>query len=306
MVHKRRKSWLDIAKGITIVLMVLGHTSIPVVVSNFIYNFHMPLFFIASGYVGHYEKYTLGEYIKHKFYTIMLPFLSYSVFVILLQYGLGTMDIIKFMKTGWEGYALWFIPVLYFSSILVVSVYFIKKTIVRYIIIFGGLLIGYCLCYYAVSLPWNLSSIPYATFLIFIGGQLRSFSKMIEDASKCSWKFSLCFVVTVICSQTGRLDLAWNNILPIFPLTIGAIVGTLMVFVLSVMIEKYTKWISLILQSVGKETFIVVALSQITIMYVNHFFIMNTLSKYILLVIVLCIWKYVKDYINRMVKIKIL
>lgn len=45
-----RVAWLDIAKGMAIILMVLGHTSIPAVASNFIYAFHMPLFFIALGH----------------------------------------------------------------------------------------------------------------------------------------------------------------------------------------------------------------------------------------------------------------
>ena len=35
---KTRNQWLDVAKGITIILMVLGHTSIPQVISNFITN----------------------------------------------------------------------------------------------------------------------------------------------------------------------------------------------------------------------------------------------------------------------------
>jgi len=46
---KERIEWLDIAKCITIILMVVGHTTIPKILSNFIWAFHMPLFFIASG-----------------------------------------------------------------------------------------------------------------------------------------------------------------------------------------------------------------------------------------------------------------
>ena len=49
MEYKRLK-WLDIAKGLGIILMVLGHTSIPKFASDFIWSFHMPLFFIASGF----------------------------------------------------------------------------------------------------------------------------------------------------------------------------------------------------------------------------------------------------------------
>lgn len=102
-IEPKRKYWLDIAKGIAIFLMVIGHTSIPNVVSNFIYAFHMPLFFIASGLTSNYGKHTVGGYVKHKSYTIMLPFLTYSVIVILLQYNIGALDATNFLKTGWGG-----------------------------------------------------------------------------------------------------------------------------------------------------------------------------------------------------------
>lgn len=102
-IEPKRKYWLDIAKGIAIFLMVIGHTSIPNVVSNFIYAFHMPLFFIASGLTSNYGKHTVGGYVKHKSYTIMLPFLTYSVIVILLQYSIGALDATNFLKTGWGG-----------------------------------------------------------------------------------------------------------------------------------------------------------------------------------------------------------
>ena len=46
VVNKQRIDWIDIAKGIGIFLMVVGHTSIPSFLSNYIFSFHMPLFFI--------------------------------------------------------------------------------------------------------------------------------------------------------------------------------------------------------------------------------------------------------------------
>ena len=48
--ERKRIQWLDIAKGLAIILMILGHTSIPKFAADFIWLFHMPLFFIASGY----------------------------------------------------------------------------------------------------------------------------------------------------------------------------------------------------------------------------------------------------------------
>lgn len=44
-------NYITIAKSIGIILMVLGHIEIPSLLKNFIYVFHMPLFFFCSGYL---------------------------------------------------------------------------------------------------------------------------------------------------------------------------------------------------------------------------------------------------------------
>ena len=43
-----RIDWIDLTKGIAIFLMVCGHTSIPLSISNWIWSFHMPLFFLRN------------------------------------------------------------------------------------------------------------------------------------------------------------------------------------------------------------------------------------------------------------------
>lgn len=45
----KRIEWIDVAKGICIVLMVVGHTRLPSIISNWIWSFHMPFFFFISG-----------------------------------------------------------------------------------------------------------------------------------------------------------------------------------------------------------------------------------------------------------------
>jgi fucose 4-O-acetylase-like acetyltransferase len=51
MAKKKRMMWLDIAKGLAIILMVLGHClSDQTALHDFIYSFHMPLFFLAAGF----------------------------------------------------------------------------------------------------------------------------------------------------------------------------------------------------------------------------------------------------------------
>ena len=57
---KKRIAWLDTAKGIGIILVVLGHSMSPILTGHmvmeslykFLYMFHMPLFFFLSGVVS--------------------------------------------------------------------------------------------------------------------------------------------------------------------------------------------------------------------------------------------------------------
>lgn len=49
MKRETRKTYIDAAKGIGILLMILGHTMTPGVGKDMIYSFHMPLFFVCSG-----------------------------------------------------------------------------------------------------------------------------------------------------------------------------------------------------------------------------------------------------------------
>ena len=300
-----RKLWLDIAKGIAIILMVIGHTSIPISASNFIYAFHMPLFFMASGFTSNYRKHRPIDYIFHKASAIMLPFTVYSVIVACLLHCILGNDVLSLLSNGWGGYALWFIPVLYLASILAMLASRAENAYLRYCLMLCLILCGYCLSYYNISLPWALSTVPYATFLILVGTELKRFQKWIE-ASSHFWDIVLLLSATVAISQFQRLDMAWNHITPIVPLTIGAMAGTLMVFRVSVLIERHMKWCASLLQKIGRETYIVVAFSQITVLCINHFFAINPILKYALLVAVLVMLKYAKDGVNNLMKIKIL
>ena len=44
---KDKNNFLSTAKGIGIILMVMGHSGVPGDIDKFIYQFHMPLFFFC-------------------------------------------------------------------------------------------------------------------------------------------------------------------------------------------------------------------------------------------------------------------
>ena len=73
--YLKRNQWVDVAKGIAIILMVLGHTAIPDSLSRFIYSFHMPLFFIASGMMTTWTKYSVKKFVYKKIKNFSIVFM---------------------------------------------------------------------------------------------------------------------------------------------------------------------------------------------------------------------------------------
>lgn len=81
-----RKKELDIIKGCGILLMVIGHSGFPF--WHFIYLFHMPIFFIASGYVfnsSYSQNYdSIKTFVYKRIKSLWLPFFTFSSFFLLL------------------------------------------------------------------------------------------------------------------------------------------------------------------------------------------------------------------------------
>ena len=300
-----RNQWLDVAKGITIMLMVVGHSSLPLYLIFFIYSFHMPLFFIASGWTSNRGKYSTSEFLFKKTKALLLPFTIYSAVVLGLQVSAGLMKIEDFVCNGWGlGYALWFIPVLFFANVLTYMIYKIEDTLARYMIAIALVLIGCILAYFHILLPWNIATIPVATVFVMLGSECRRWQRYIDEPKM--WLLFCATAITIGISQIWNLDLCFNSILPFIPKFVGAISGTLMVFLLSSYIAKYTKVCSRALQAVGHETYVVVAFSQIIIMLLNQYFTLNAALKYGILVIVLVLLVNLKNTINRALKFKLL
>ena len=87
--------WVLIAKGIGIILVVIGHFS-PKLAPNYwveiikiIYSFHMPLFFLLSGFLFNNEKYSYLMLIKLKIKRLLYPFISIATIFFIIKYSSG-------------------------------------------------------------------------------------------------------------------------------------------------------------------------------------------------------------------------
>lgn len=85
MTKDNRIEWIDICKGIGIILVVIGHTGIGQIspaIYDYIYSFHMPLFYFLSGLTFKNDKYnSLATFLKRRFWTLILPFLILNLIV---------------------------------------------------------------------------------------------------------------------------------------------------------------------------------------------------------------------------------
>lgn len=121
-----RIEWVDNLKGLLMILVVSGHIFhgfnpgedfYPQ--TQFISTFHMPLFFLISGFlsVGISER-KIGAYVKQKCRTILLPFVSFVVVgtIINVDYTL-----LSYFTTPAK-HDLWFLYNLFIYSILLIII----------------------------------------------------------------------------------------------------------------------------------------------------------------------------------------
>lgn len=88
----QRNIAIDITKAIAIILMILGHCQgINPLFRNFIFSFHMPLFFILSGYF--YKQRPLKCLFISGYSHLVKPYFITSFFVILLCFTAGKYEL---------------------------------------------------------------------------------------------------------------------------------------------------------------------------------------------------------------------
>lgn len=91
--------------------------------------------FIASGWTTNFVKDSWRGFLYKKARGLVIPFLVYSLVVILIQDAMGWKSILSLVLEGWGGYALWFIPVLYLTLINARLTLLLSKSKVRLLIV---------------------------------------------------------------------------------------------------------------------------------------------------------------------------
>lgn len=219
-----RLEWIDITKAITIILMIAGHTvAYGTETRNLIFSFHMPLFYILTGYTirGCKSWKEIAYATAKDFRKIYMPVIYTSTVLIFLRTILfrDSLDntIWILLKSIFWGFAvgnnghpalgaLWFLVVLFWSKLLyrIITHLFTEEN--------AGIVFLFCmiLTYFIskrVWLPQSLDLVPLVSFFIFTGKFLaRSkaiFSKNKTTVILLSFVFWICAWMSGIYIEVG-------------------------------------------------------------------------------------------------------
>lgn len=241
----RRDVTLDVLKGLGIILMVIGHSGFPY--TDFIYRFHMAVFFMASGYVWNDKKAadipSLKRSLLSRVKGLWLPYvlgngtfaLLNNVFVRLLLYpqesrmtlaeiAVNFAKILLFSGHTQLGGAFWFLRTLFVVSVVHLAVRFVAThwkygkafyAVVVVSTLAGAVWIDRTGC----TLPFNMHTFfsGYTAFLM--GALLRRYSVM-ERTKKYSRAMIPVGLALLVFSPLDRVEMGVGSIgsLPLFVL----------------------------------------------------------------------------------------
>ena len=277
---KQRLDWLDIAKGIAILLVIVGHTvNNPSIIRQVIFSFHMPLFFILAGYTFRIKPW--GELLKTSAMRLLVPYflvaLSWWIPYSLanselvdgssLAAGLG---IILFASGtyvpsfGFDAVGMsWFLMALFVSRLLLnalmilferVQLPVIAQGIVCLAIAFAGISFSKL---FGVYLPLSGDVSLYTLFLMWCGHTARKYRLSPESAR---WYVVLAvFAIWLACIQVGPFEISSRNFAHPVAGTVGALAGTFFVCWVSTIVERlksvgFLRWLERFLVFCGKNS----------------------------------------------------
>lgn len=256
-----RNHIIDIAKGIGIILVVFGHvinSNVDIFgknVNNMIYIFHMPLFFLISGYLTKYEKNIDSKnYIKKKAKGILLPFFNFSLFWFFYwfiierrfrnQMAAPTIKIFIniFLGTINEKYllpniVLWFLPCLFISEVMYyiirkINNYYLQNVLVIILFIFGIIL-----CKYNIILPFGLETAFVSIIFLLIGNYFSVNENKIKNRKYLVITLFIIFY-TISFMNNGDISMLGHNYGNPVLFLLGAISGSGIVYYLAKLINK--------------------------------------------------------------------
>ena len=236
--EKNRINWIDITRGIGIFLVVLGHTYRNNWLLVWITSFHMPLFFILSGWLRgcnrKAEKWT--SFVHRKTQAFLVPLFIFGV----LTYVYWI--VVESRFRAYDLGPMWFLIALFVAEIiseLVVNFTGICGVIVTIAISGGGLYI----CSLGMEATTIFAWIPRclgATLFYLIGVLISKYKEVGGMISgKIKFVVPILMIVSIVLSQiNGRVDLYFLVFQNYGLYLLTGVIGSVCIYGLAQAIEK--------------------------------------------------------------------
>ncbi len=177
---------LDTAKGIGIILVVWAHARGPF--SPYIYLFHMPFFFIISGYLHKFDI-SFPEFLKRRFFSLYIPFVFWNFIFYIFRTlytapGKSPADIGKNLltilltigKDSKFGGATWFLGALFSMAVL----YKLMEQVLHDPVLLLVVWVVIGITAFNVNLPFYLSRTLILGMYYAVGAFVRSYRHFFE------------------------------------------------------------------------------------------------------------------------------
>lgn len=188
--ENEREKWVDIAKFLGVILVFLGHLLYYADFSRlnqFIYSFHIPMFFVLSGYlVKRKETESFCGFIKKKFLRLIVPTIIYVLLTLPVYFiKLESFSLVDFISDlfFFRGLVLYNSPCWYFivlfEVLLIERLLNIKqsKVIIKSVYLTIFLVAGWLIHDYAIFIPFGLDKAIIATAFLIVGLLVKDFVK---------------------------------------------------------------------------------------------------------------------------------
>ena len=311
--NEKRLMWIDVAKGIAIILMIIGHTvKFGTYSRNFIFSFHMPLFFILTGFTIKipFDKVQWKKFIKKDFVRIVCPYLGIALVASLLGYLIFNSTTISqsFLNYGKAVFwgsgvthkshpsvgSLWFLIVLFWSKQfyrVIEAIFREYNNVVIYIIIT-------ILCFRLRWLPQSLDLALLAMLYLHIGRMLKDnldyfLKNLVPVCCLAGIFWGMCLQNNIYIEMATRsYPFYWISILE-------AVAASLCIINLSMLIGKKT--IAKVLQWAGINSLIILCVhhldwfSWFNWIWRHNSTVISCVARIALVFLVVYLWLFLKE-----------
>ncbi|ASI80506.1 acyltransferase family protein [Bacillus pacificus] len=272
VVNPSRIPAIDIVRGITISLVVMGHTEVPSQINTIFASFRMPLFFLVSGYLLNITKHTINfnEFINSRIWRLLIPYFSACSFfylIWLIRQNIGTSDDVYwyepllgiFYGNGEQLYVnipLWFLVCLFCSEIIFIfTMKYLQKshTLLQMAFYLSIGVLGFIISRY-IHLPWGLDIAMVVQPFLFIGNKLKDYGLFSRFKFSKSLLIPILFLFLITNPINGFVDInnrMYGNLILLF--YVSGICGSILMLYLSQLLGL-TKILSRLFIYLGKNS----------------------------------------------------